>query len=236
MSRRRGRRLTGFLLAAASAVISAGAVSAQSDSVVLEVQSVGSCADLATQVGSATSWRGLRLEAPRVGIFSDRHMTVELREFSGSDFTWSSDTGLDAVLIGYQDDAGSAQLVYLYEPESTDDAAVGISDQSPSGVVTSLTFCHDVAADASAEASSTTTSTTAATTTSTTSTTSTTVATTSTTVAASSTTTHDDETADELAKTGADSIVLFPLGLVLVGLGVALVAPLRNRRESQYPS
>ncbi len=249
MSRRTGRRRTVFVVVVAVIVgtLGLGTASAQVDVRTVAVTDVASCEQLAGQVGSASAWAGIRIASPRDGAFSNSYATVNVSGFSGNQFDWSADLGMNAVLITYQDseESPSKQQAYLYSPGAANGSAVGSAEVPAGGAITQITLCHDpstptagLSTDTSVASTTTTTapeqSSTTTTSPSSTTAADSTTAVESTTTAEPTTTTHLDEAADELAVTGADSGVLVMIGLVLVMLGAGFTSLIELGRQSSY--
>jgi hypothetical protein len=249
MSRRTGRRMTVFavVVAAILGTFGVGTATAQVDVRTIEVTGVATCEQLAGQVGSAEAWAGIRIASPRDGTFGNSYATVKVSKFSGSQFDWSTDLGMNAVLISYQESAASPskQAAYLYSPGAANGSAVGSAEVPVGGTITQITLCHDPSTPTAGLSTNTSVAPTTTTTASQSSTTttppssstvadSTTTTTELTTTTEPTSTTHLDEAPDELAVTGADSGVLLMIGLVLVMLGAGFTSLLELGRRSSY--
>jgi hypothetical protein len=90
-------------------------------------------------------WTELKVENPGNGTFSDGTLSVTISSFVQSSsgtpgsFNWSSNVGVDAVLVKAGDDKHN---LYVYNPESTGDT--GLSPQAGSGNgISHISFCYD---------------------------------------------------------------------------------------------
>ncbi|MFV1989525.1 MAG: hypothetical protein ACC652_02155 [Acidimicrobiales bacterium] len=238
MSRRTGRWRTVFVVAILAILGTFGlsVAGAQVAIRVLEVTDVASCEQLAAQVGAPSAWAGIRIGSPRNGSFGNSYATVAVSGLSGSQFDWSADLGMSALLITYQNPDASVtkQEAYIYSLPAADGIAVGNVEVLVGGAISQITFCHDpgtpvagLSTDTSVASTTTTppSSTTAAD--------STTTSATTTTVDLT-TTTHVDGADSEVAVTGADSGVLVALGLVLVLLGIGFTSLFEVGRRNSY--
>ena len=95
--------------------------------------------------GDFGAWIELKADPPQNGQISDGTLTVTISSFvqSTSDtpgsFNWSSNIGVDAVLVKAGNDQHN---LYVYNPESTGDT--GLSPQAGNGNgISHISFCYD---------------------------------------------------------------------------------------------
>jgi hypothetical protein len=95
--------------------------------------------------GDFGAWTELKSEPPGNGQVSDGTLTVTISSFVQSSsgtpgsFSWTSNIGVDAVLVKAGSDKHN---LYVYNPESTGDT--GLSPQAGSGNgISHISFCYD---------------------------------------------------------------------------------------------
>jgi hypothetical protein len=113
--------------------------SAQSDDGVVVEDNPG-CADIAPE---GTTWTELKVEPPVSGQSSDGTLTVNLVVSDGQVFDWTSNIGVDAVIVKGGPDAN----VYFYDPESTGDTGLHAPVNPQNDMffgLSHISFCYDV--------------------------------------------------------------------------------------------
>ena len=81
------------------------------------------------------AWTELKVEPPGNGEFSDGTLTVTITNFTNSDpkgFDWSSDIGVDAVLVKAGSDKHN---LYVYDPEATSDTGLVRPDREMASAI-----------------------------------------------------------------------------------------------------
>jgi hypothetical protein len=97
-----------------------------------------------------SGWTELKVENPGNGTFTDGTLTVTISNFQNSSsgtpgsFDWSSNIGVDAVLVKAGSDKHN---LYVYNPESTGDTGLGPQAGEGNGI-SHLSFCYDADAPA----------------------------------------------------------------------------------------
>ncbi|HET9344436.1 MAG TPA: hypothetical protein VFO05_01940 [Candidatus Limnocylindrales bacterium] len=100
-----------------------------------------------------TGWTELKVENPGNGTFTDGTLTVTISDFQNSSsgtpgsFDWSSNIGVDAVLVKAGSDKHN---LYVYNPESTGDTNLGPQAGEGNGI-SHISFCYDVTAPSPSE-------------------------------------------------------------------------------------
>ena len=100
-----------------------------------------------------SGWTELKVENPGNGTFTDGTLTVTISNFQNSSsgtpgsFDWSSNIGVDAVLVKAGSDKHN---LYVYNPELTGDTNLGPQAGAGNGI-SHLSFCYDVGAPAPSE-------------------------------------------------------------------------------------
>ena len=135
-------------------------------------------------------WTELKIDPPTAGVHTDGTLTVTLTIVDtpqGATITWSSNIGVDAVLVK----GGPNANLYVYDPESTGDSGLHApaNDNGKWAGLSHVDFCYDASGPTSTTTTSTSTTTTSTSSTSTTAPSTTTTSSTSTTAPASTTTT-----------------------------------------------
>jgi len=206
------------------------------------------CGDLAP-VGE--TWTELKVEPVTAGVHTDGTLTVTITVVdtaTGPTITWSSNIGVDAVLVK----GGPDGTFYLYAPESTGDSGLhaplnpqndmyfGLSHVSfcyDNGGVTETTSTSTTMAPTTTTTSSSTTTTTSSSTSTTTSTTAPTSTTSTTAVAPAPTTAPPHQPAPApphrtLPATGSNTLPMVLGSVGLLAAGMALVVGSRRMGQS----
>ena len=130
------RTLVGFLAALGLlAALTVPALGASVEPIPISDDNNPTCADFG-------AWSELKVEPPGDGVFSDGTLTVTITNFTNTDpkgFDWSSNIGVDAVLVKAGDDKHN---LYVYDPESTGDTGLGPQAGSGNGI-SHISFCYD---------------------------------------------------------------------------------------------
>ena len=98
-------------------------------------------------------WTELKVENPGNGTFTDGTLTVTISNFQNSSsgtpgsFDWSSNVGVDAVLVKAGSDKHN---LYVYNPESTGDTDLGPQAGAGNGI-SHISFCYDTNAPVPSE-------------------------------------------------------------------------------------
>ena len=93
-----------------------------------------------------SGWTELKVESPGNGTFTDGTLTVTISNFQNStsgtpgSFDWSSNIGVDAVLVKAGNDKHN---LYVYDPESTGDTNLGPQAGAGNGI-SHISLCYDV--------------------------------------------------------------------------------------------
>jgi hypothetical protein len=88
------------------------------------------------------AWTELKVEPPGNGVFTDGTLSVTITNFTNDDpkgFDWTSNIGVDAVLVKAGDDKHN---LYVYNPESTGDTGLGPQSGQGNGI-SHISFCYD---------------------------------------------------------------------------------------------